>query len=189
MGKSTVEERLAQYRARKKKDEEYAKRMRRLKEIFSWFQTLWSFEWLSDMLLNKETQEEDQISSEIVTSYPSSESVRHRSSSDKNITRELGGSDQQLKKVQYIFQNYEQIDWVILGLKIMLWVILFKIFVLYEFGAVYFIFSAFVFIWMNMRSGPKQEGEVSAYSVFNPKCETIDGTLDADKLQKQMLFM
>lgn len=55
-----------------------------------------------------------------------------------------------------------------------------------EFGAVYFIISALFFIWINTRSEKKKKGEVSAYSVFNPNCEAIQGTINIQQLEKQM---
>ncbi|CAH2094755.1 unnamed protein product [Euphydryas editha] len=35
---------------------------------------------------------------------------------------------------------------------------------------------------------PKKKGEVSAYSVFNKNCVSIDGTLKAEELEKQMIY-
>ncbi|EFN78527.1 Uncharacterized protein C6orf64, partial [Harpegnathos saltator] len=70
----------------------------------------------------------------------------------------------------------------------MLWVTLYAIAVEYEFGAVYFILSTLIFIWLNTRSGPKQKGEPSAYSVFNPNCEAIEGTLDASQFEREIRY-
>lgn len=58
----------------------------------------------------------------------------------------------------------------------------------YEFGAVYFILSALVFIWLNTRSEPKRRDEPSAYSVFNPNCEAIEGTLDASQFEREIRY-
>lgn len=58
----------------------------------------------------------------------------------------------------------------------------------YEFGAVYFVLSALVFICLNTRSGPKRRGELSAYSVFNPNCEAIEGTLDASQFENEIRY-
>jgi len=74
-------------------------------------------------------------------------------------------------------------------LKFLLWVGLMTIFVKLQFGAVFFIISVFYLICTNLRSRPKQEGEPSAYSVFNPNCEPIDGTIKAEDLEKQLLFL
>ncbi|XP_012528375.1 uncharacterized protein LOC105832189 [Monomorium pharaonis] len=75
---------------------------------------------------------------------------------------------------------------VIYLLYFLLWFTLYIIALEYEFGAVYFVLSALVFICLNTRSGPKRHGEPSAYSVFNPNCEAIEGTLDASQFEKEI---
>ncbi|XP_071453934.1 SAYSvFN domain-containing protein 1 [Hetaerina americana] len=74
------------------------------------------------------------------------------------------------------------------GLYILLWVLLYVIAVELEFGIVYFILSVLLFIWLNTRTGPKAPGEVSAYSVFNPNCEAIDGTLNAEQFESELRY-
>ncbi|KAG8036815.1 hypothetical protein G9C98_004137 [Cotesia typhae] len=70
----------------------------------------------------------------------------------------------------------------------LLWATLYMVAIQFEFGAVYFILSALVFIWKNTRSGPKKKGEISAYSVFNPNCEAIQGTINMEQLEREMGF-
>lgn len=70
----------------------------------------------------------------------------------------------------------------------LLWITLYAIALEYEFGAVYFVLSALVFICLNTRSGPKRRGEPSAYSVFNPNCEAIEGTLDASQFEREIRY-
>lgn len=77
---------------------------------------------------------------------------------------------------------------VIYLLYFLLWITLYAIVLKYEFGAVYFILSALVFICLNTRSGPKRRGEPSAYSVFNPNCEAIEGTLDATQFEREIRY-
>jgi len=60
------------------------------------------------------------------------------------------------------------------------------IFVIAEFGAVFFIFSCLVFIYCNMGEKKRRPGEMSAYSVFNPNCEAIDGTLTAQQFENEI---
>lgn len=105
----------------------------------------------------------------------------------KESSSSFSGSDSQDLARPSIIDTYTKTDWIILGLKFIMWLLLFKIFILLEFGAVFFIFSAFVFIWYNMRSGPKRKGEISAYSVFNPNCEMIDGTFTAEQFERELL--
>lgn len=71
---------------------------------------------------------------------------------------------------------------------VLLWCSLFGLAVFAEFGAVFIILSSFVIIWSNTRTSPRRPGEVSAYSVFNPNCEAIDGTLDAKQFEKELYY-
>ena len=52
------------------------------------------------------------------------------------------------------------------------------------FGAVYFATSCFALIWLNL--GQRRAGEMSAYSVFNRNCETIQGTFTAQQFESQI---
>jgi len=85
--------------------------------------------------------------------------------------------------------GYPVLCYVKLGLKVLFWFLLFMGFVQLGFGAIFFIVSSFVLIWTNLRKTPRKAGEPSAYSVFNPNCEAIDGTLKAEHLEKQLLFL
>ncbi|XP_059966651.1 SAYSvFN domain-containing protein 1 [Mesoplodon densirostris] len=72
-------------------------------------------------------------------------------------------------------------------LKVLLWLVLLGLFVQLEFGLVYFVLSLFYWMYVGTR-GPeeKTEGEKSAYSVFNPGCEAIQGTLTAEQLEREL---
>ncbi|KAL1781247.1 SAY domain-containing 1 [Sigmodon hispidus] len=72
-------------------------------------------------------------------------------------------------------------------LKVLLWLVLLGLFVELEFGLVYFVLSMFYWMYVGTR-GPeeKREGEKSAYSVFNPGCEAIQGTLTAEQLEREL---
>lgn len=69
-----------------------------------------------------------------------------------------------------------------------LWVILYVIFIEFQFGTVFLIVSAIVFMYVNTRTGPRKDGEVSAYSVFNKNCESIDGTLKAEQFEREIRY-
>ena len=77
---------------------------------------------------------------------------------------------------------------VIYLLYFLLWGTLYIIAIQYEFGAVYFILSTLIFICLNTRSKPKKSGELSAYSVFNPNCKAIEGTLDASQFEREIRY-
>ena len=70
-------------------------------------------------------------------------------------------------------------------LKFVLWLILFFIFIKLEFGLVYFIISLIVAIYLNT-SKTKKKGVLSAYSVFNPNLERLNGTFTSDHVEKSI---
>ncbi|XP_004619397.1 SAYSvFN domain-containing protein 1 [Sorex araneus] len=74
-------------------------------------------------------------------------------------------------------------------LKVLLWLVLLGLFVELEFGLAYFVLSLFYWMYVGTRSPEeKKEGERSAYSVFNPGCEPIQGTLTAEQFERELLF-
>lgn len=82
--------------------------------------------------------------------------------------------------------NGKMITRVLLALKIILWIVLCLLSIEVEFGAVFTVLSIFYVILTNMRDGRRRAGEPSAYSVFNPGCEAIDGTLNADQFEREL---
>ena len=38
-----------------------------------------------------------------------------------------------------------------------------------------------------MKESPKKDGELSAYSVFNPNCEQLEGTFTAEQFERELL--
>ncbi|KAG8228473.1 hypothetical protein J437_LFUL009338 [Ladona fulva] len=70
----------------------------------------------------------------------------------------------------------------------LLWISLFILAVEFEFGIVFVTLSMLFFIWFNTRTGPRKSGEVSAYSVFNPNCEAIDGTINAEQFERELRY-
>jgi hypothetical protein len=74
-------------------------------------------------------------------------------------------------------------------LKILLWFVLFGIFIKLEFGLVYLVTSLLVIIYLNTRKTKRKTKEISAYSVFNPNLERIDGTFTAEQMEKNLFKM
>ncbi|KAI8121776.1 hypothetical protein FF38_11939 [Lucilia cuprina] len=66
------------------------------------------------------------------------------------------------------------------------WVTLYIIAIELQFGIVFLMFSALAGIYFNTRTGPKKRNEISAYSVFNKNCESIDGTLKAEQFEREI---
>ncbi|XP_038667428.1 SAYSvFN domain-containing protein 1 [Scyliorhinus canicula] len=74
-------------------------------------------------------------------------------------------------------------------LKFLLWLVLLGLFIELEFGLVYFVLSMFYWIYVGTRDpGRKKKGEVSAYSVFNPGCEAIKGSLTAEQFERELQY-
>ncbi|XP_013192132.2 SAYSvFN domain-containing protein 1 [Amyelois transitella] len=81
--------------------------------------------------------------------------------------------------------RYFTIKWSLYSLT---WLTLYYFFLKLQFGAVFFVISALVGIYLNTRTRPKKKGEVSAYSVFNENCVSIDGTLKAEQFEREIRY-
>ncbi|XP_061563091.1 SAYSvFN domain-containing protein 1 [Cololabis saira] len=72
-------------------------------------------------------------------------------------------------------------------LKVLLWLVLLGLFVELEFGLAFFVISLFYWLYEGLRSPePRKPGELSAYSVFNPDCQPLLGSLTAEQLEGEM---
>ncbi|KAK7788563.1 hypothetical protein R5R35_011752 [Gryllus longicercus] len=85
-------------------------------------------------------------------------------------------------------KSLSQTDIAIYVVSAIFWLTVYAIAIHFEFGAVYFVVSLLFFIWKNTRTGPKKKNEISAYSVFNPNCEAIDGTLKAEQFEREIRY-
>ncbi|XP_075268920.1 SAYSvFN domain-containing protein 1 [Opisthocomus hoazin] len=74
-------------------------------------------------------------------------------------------------------------------LKVLLWAVLLALFAELELGLPYFVLSLLYWMYAGTR-GPaeRRRGELSAYSVFNPGCAAIAGTLTAEQLERELLY-
>ncbi|XP_040919613.1 SAYSvFN domain-containing protein 1 [Toxotes jaculatrix] len=72
-------------------------------------------------------------------------------------------------------------------LKVLLWLVLLGLFVELEFGLPFFVISLFYWLYEGLRSpAARKPGELSAYSVFNPDCQPLLGSLTAEQLEGEM---
>ena len=78
------------------------------------------------------------------------------------------------------------IDYAIFVVKLMMWVIGQLVFNVLGFGIVYFTTSLFALIWLNLGTKKRQQGELSAYSVFNENCQNIEGTLTGEQFDAEI---
>ncbi|XP_012060829.1 PREDICTED: uncharacterized protein LOC105624079 [Atta cephalotes] len=161
----TVKERLEAYRRKKRKQEMMESIKSVMRNIFSWNR---------EIRIEKfeESMKEEQVKL-CKQSVDVEEDVQEIDVQEEDNTQESQSTV--LKRVIYL-------------LYFLLWATLYMIALEYEFGAVYFVLSALIFICLNTRSGPKRRGEPSAYSVFNPNCEAIEGTLDASQFEKEIRY-
>ncbi|XP_053828983.1 SAYSvFN domain-containing protein 1 [Vidua macroura] len=74
-------------------------------------------------------------------------------------------------------------------LKVLLWAVLLALFAELELGLPYFVLSLLYWMYAGTR-GPaeRRPGELSAYSVFNPGCAAIAGTLTAEQLERELHY-
>ncbi|XP_014806007.1 PREDICTED: SAYSvFN domain-containing protein 1 [Calidris pugnax] len=74
-------------------------------------------------------------------------------------------------------------------LKVLLWAVLLALFAELELGLPYFVLSLLYWMYAGTR-GPaeRRRGELSAYSVFNPGCTAIAGTLTAEQLERELYY-
>lgn len=87
---------------------------------------------------------------------------------------------QWLASKQFVVSN-------VLLLKVLLWLVLLGLFVELEFGLAFFVLSLFYWLYEGLRSpAPREPGEMSAYSVFNPDCQPLLGSLTAEQLEGEM---
>jgi hypothetical protein len=75
---------------------------------------------------------------------------------------------------------------IVLALKIALLVLLYALSAVLEFRAVFFIALGFYLIYETTTTRRRQKWEKSAYSVFNPNMEKLQGTFDGESFDKQL---
>lgn len=192
-GKANIQEQLAAYRARKKiENKQEVEKIR----IFNFIFGLLSFGGKSVELSSKTAVPSNHVSS-------SADSTSSNNFDESKYVAENREEVNQIRKRHYdeakkkinsetevpdkTWETYTTTDWAILALKWIMWLIGYKIFIILEFGAVYFILSGFGLIWLNMHNRSRAPGEASAYSVFNPNCEAIDGTFTAEQFERELL--
>ncbi|XP_040408605.1 SAYSvFN domain-containing protein 1 [Cygnus olor] len=78
---------------------------------------------------------------------------------------------------------------LVLALKVLLWAVLLALFAELELGLPFFVVSLLYWMYAGTRGpGERRPGELSAYSVFNPGCAAIAGTLTAEQLERELHY-
>lgn len=78
--------------------------------------------------------------------------------------------------------------YVIYVLYFLFWATLWAIAIQLQFGVVFLLLSGIFGIYFNTRTGKKSKKEISAYSVFNKDCHSIDGTLKGEQFDKEIRY-
>uniref|UniRef100_A0A1B0A1H7 SAYSvFN domain-containing protein n=1 Tax=Glossina pallidipes TaxID=7398 RepID=A0A1B0A1H7_GLOPL len=105
-----------------------------------------------------------------------------------NDSLSFAGSEDDLDKLHMYESSNENrfLKYALWSVYLLFWITLYVIAIELQFGIVYLMLSILVGIYCNTRTGPKKPDEISAYSVFNKNCESIDGTLKAEQFEREM---
>ncbi|CAH1792217.1 unnamed protein product, partial [Owenia fusiformis] len=185
--KMSIEEQLATYRDRKKRENV---QLSPFAAIFSRHKTIYKHP-SNEGVATGSTKGPSSMNSEVVYSEAENIPVLAKDKLSAPINNTLPVVDGQEKSPGNFLTRLCTENRFIsntLFLKMILWLILMGLFVELEFGAVFFVISAFYFMYKNMRTKKKDEEAPSAYSVFNPNCERIDGTIDAEQFEKELKY-
>lgn len=68
------------------------------------------------------------------------------------------------------------------------WLTVWVITIQLQFGVVFLLLSGIFGVYFNTRTGKKSKKEISAYSVFNKDCHSIDGTLKGEQFDKEIRY-
>lgn len=77
----------------------------------------------------------------------------------------------------------EYIDLAIIVMSVIVWLLCWALFIQFEFGLVFFSISLIAFIFLSLGKR-RSSRELSAYSVFNPDCRRLPGTLTGEHVDK-----
>ncbi|XP_067861470.1 SAYSvFN domain-containing protein 1 [Heptranchias perlo] len=114
---------------------------------------------------------------------------RPRDTAESSVKKENGQSWFQDRFVTQPIESDYSIFANVTFLKFLLWLVLLGLFIELEFGLAYFVLSMFYWLYIGTRDpSKKKQGEVSAYSVFNPGCKAIDGSLTAEQFERELQY-
>lgn len=186
-----MEKKLEEYRARKLKEKSIMNAKSKIREFFT-------FNRNNQQVRNQFKRNCPQIIVDYFLLQITGKEISDYEKADNEETVDLLSNDCELDRDtsdSYLIDDEDEnlncctyIDIIRFILYFTLWASLYGIFIKLEFGIVYLIISSIVIMYLNTRTKPKRKGEVSAYSVFNRNCKSIDGTLKAEQLEKQLLF-
>lgn len=162
------ERKLAEYRARKSREQLVHSTKDRISKLFTF----------SRKMKNEDPISSDRIQDEDAPKNYERELLIKEDDHNVDFTGDLD-DDANLNCCTYA-------DMVYYLLCFILWGTVYMIFIKLQFGTVYFIVSILVGMYLNTRTKKKLPGEISAYSVFNENCTSIDGTLKGEQFEREM---
>ncbi|EDV42273.1 uncharacterized protein Dana_GF17092 [Drosophila ananassae] len=172
------QEQLRQYRLQKKRQETVNNFKDKLRRF-----------WMLGTGTNKDTTIEVQQDLE-----PTTKSLEKQSddetvfSSENELLPEEDNTAPASGSTDHHFKENNTLKYILWVVYFLFWVTVYVIAIELKFGLVYLMFSALFGIYFNTRTGPKKRNEMSAYSVFNKNCESIDGTLKAEQFEREIRY-
>lgn len=163
-----IESKLAEYRARKRRQAYLTKANETLKSFFTLRPKT------EPMSLSPVENEAEHSEDKVLL-------INETECDKDNVSSDVESEDRDDCQISYI-------TLVTYVLYFILWLTLFIIFIKLQFGLVFVVVSALLAIYFNTGTGPKRKNEVSAYSVFNKNCESIDGTLKAEQFEREIRY-
>ncbi|KAG9283156.1 SAYSvFN domain-containing protein 1 [Astyanax mexicanus] len=138
--------------------------------------------------LQKDTNEELNDQSNEPAERPDSPETQRGPHTEEKHTHQQKGPDWLLDSALGRWLGVQRLAFTNLTLlKVLLWLVLLGLFSELDFGLPFFLISLFYWLYEGLRSPTvRQPGELSAYSVFNPDCQPILGTLTAEQLEGEM---
>lgn len=120
------------------------------------------------------------------------EEVAELTESENDEVSDFASSEEEIDKIQENINRSQsegsKMKYIIYALWFCFWATCWMIAIEMKFGIVFLLFSALFGIYFNTRTGPRRKGEISAYSVFNDNCESIQGTLKGEQLEREMIY-
>jgi hypothetical protein len=104
----------------------------------------------------------------------------------KSISSFPSTKSSETKAEEEIEEDPIETNWQIIVIKCLVWLTLLIIFIRIEFGVIYVIISLLYFLWSSLGSSSRRRNELSAYSVFNPNFEKLQGTFSAEDYDRQL---
>ncbi|KAH8363367.1 hypothetical protein KR084_009075 [Drosophila pseudotakahashii] len=167
------QEQLRQYRVQKRRKETVDNFKDKLRRF-----------WMLGTGANKDTTIE-------VQQVPTKAEVTSEVSQDEAGTssdNELLPEESPSRSTDHHFKENNGLKYTLWAVYLLFWITLYVIAIKLSFGLVFLMFSALFGIYFNTRTDPKKGNELSAYSVFNKNCESIDGTLKAEQFEREIRY-